>query len=165
MTEAQRRRNDMNILSWKRCTRCKTWKAKSEFGKDASRKDGLSNKCRQCDRERGRKYHEENPDKRREKSRKWSKSNPEKVSERKRKWYESNPDKVHEQNRNWREANRDKSRAYEEARRARSTNRRRNLKAMCQRCHLLFDLDEHIANAKATRRRRLIEAGQLEMRI
>lgn len=38
-----------------------------------------------------------------------------------------------------------------------------NLKAMCQRCHLLFDIEEHIANAKATRRRHLIEAGQLEM--
>lgn len=41
--------------------------------------------------------------------------------------------------------------------------RMKNLKDMCQRCHLIFDLDEHIANAKATRRRRLIKAGQLEM--
>lgn len=42
-----------------------------------------------------------------------------------------------------------------------------NLKAMCQRCHLMFDLDDHIAHAKATRNERihseLIEAGQLEM--
>ena len=40
-----------------------------------------------------------------------------------------------------------------------------NLKAMCQRCHLLFDLDEHIANAKRTRNaeklRALIDSGQL----
>lgn len=34
-----------------------------------------------------------------------------------------------------------------------------NLKAMCQRCHLLFDLDEHIANAKETRRKRFLGAG------
>jgi hypothetical protein len=40
-----------------------------------------------------------------------------------------------------------------------------NLKAMCQHCHLLFDLNEHIANAKATRRQALITAGQLEMKL
>ncbi|MBI5950207.1 MAG: hypothetical protein HY865_01005 [Chloroflexi bacterium] len=44
-----------------------------------------------------------------------------------------------------------------------------NLKAMCQRCHLLFDLDEHIANAKRTRIRlklqALIDAGQLKLGI
>lgn len=43
--------------------------------------------------------------------------------------------------------------------------RRRNLKAMCQRCHLIFDLPEHVQNAKATRRRRLLRAGQLEFPI
>lgn len=40
-----------------------------------------------------------------------------------------------------------------------------NLKAMCQRCHLLFDLDEHIANARKTRNAQklqaLIDSGQL----
>jgi hypothetical protein len=42
-----------------------------------------------------------------------------------------------------------------------------NLKGMCQRCHLLFDLDEHIAHAKATRikvkLKAMIDAGQLSM--
>jgi len=38
-----------------------------------------------------------------------------------------------------------------------------NLKAMCQRCHLLFDIDEHTANARATRRRQFLATGQLEM--
>lgn len=38
-----------------------------------------------------------------------------------------------------------------------------NLKAMCQHCHLLFDIDEHVANGKATRRSYMIDAGQLEM--
>lgn len=37
-----------------------------------------------------------------------------------------------------------------------------NLKAMCQRCHLSFDRDEHALNAAKTRRRKKIEAGQLE---
>jgi hypothetical protein len=42
-----------------------------------------------------------------------------------------------------------------------------NLKAMCQRCHLIFDLPEHIHNANVTRhskqRQAAVEAGQQEM--
>jgi hypothetical protein len=38
-----------------------------------------------------------------------------------------------------------------------------NLKAMCQRCHLNFDIAEHRYNAAVTRRTRKIEAGQMEL--
>lgn len=38
-----------------------------------------------------------------------------------------------------------------------------NLKAMCQACHLSFDIDEHVGNAAKTRRRRQIQAGQMEL--
>lgn len=44
-----------------------------------------------------------------------------------------------------------------------------NLKAMCQRCHLIFDLPEHVHNANVTRhekkREAAIEAGQMEMEL
>lgn len=40
-----------------------------------------------------------------------------------------------------------------------------NLKHMCQRCHLMFDLHDHIQHAKATRRNKLITAGQMEMKL
>ncbi len=43
--------------------------------------------------------------------------------------------------------------------------RRKNLKAMCQRCHLVFDLQEHLENARATRRRKTLATGQMEMDI
>jgi hypothetical protein len=39
--------------------------------------------------------------------------------------------------------------------------RRVNLAALCQRCHLNFDRDEHLANARETRRRKREAAGQL----
>ena len=39
--------------------------------------------------------------------------------------------------------------------------RAENLAALCQRCHLNYDRDEHLANAAATRRRRREERGQL----
>ena len=38
-----------------------------------------------------------------------------------------------------------------------------NLAALCQRCHLDLDRDEHRLNAAKTRRRKKIEAGQLEL--
>lgn len=38
-----------------------------------------------------------------------------------------------------------------------------NLAALCQRCHLNYDRDEHIINAAKTRRQRKINAGQLEL--
>ena len=44
-----------------------------------------------------------------------------------------------------------------------------NLKAMCQRCHLIFDLDDHIAHAKETRTNNQLtamrDAGQMEMEL
>lgn len=38
-----------------------------------------------------------------------------------------------------------------------------NLAFLCQRCHLNYDRDEHMANAAATRRQKKIGAGQLEL--
>lgn len=44
-----------------------------------------------------------------------------------------------------------------------------NLAALCQRCHLLYDLADHIANARRTRERQAREqaeaAGQLTMEL
>lgn len=41
--------------------------------------------------------------------------------------------------------------------------RMENLAHLCQRDHLNYDRDEHMANAAATRRRRKVEAGQQEL--
>jgi len=38
-----------------------------------------------------------------------------------------------------------------------------NLAALCQRCHLNFDCDEHKQNAARTRRNNIIASGQLEL--
>ena len=40
-----------------------------------------------------------------------------------------------------------------------------NLKALCQRCHLTYDAKHHAKNAARTRRRKKIEAGQIELAI
>ena len=38
-----------------------------------------------------------------------------------------------------------------------------NLRALCQACHLAHDAAQHAKSAAATRRRRLLRAGQLEL--
>lgn len=38
-----------------------------------------------------------------------------------------------------------------------------NLAALCQACHLRYDIKEHMQNAARTRRQRKIEAGQTEL--
>jgi 5-methylcytosine-specific restriction endonuclease McrA len=43
--------------------------------------------------------------------------------------------------------------------------RRENLAALCQRCHLAYDQDDHVRNAAQTRRRKKIEAGQTAMEV
>jgi hypothetical protein len=43
--------------------------------------------------------------------------------------------------------------------------RRENLAALCQACHLAYDLDDHVRNAAETRRRKKIEAGQTAMEV
>jgi hypothetical protein len=40
-----------------------------------------------------------------------------------------------------------------------------NLVALCQRCHLGYDAQEHARHAAVTRRRQMVEAGQMEMRL
>jgi hypothetical protein len=47
--------------------------------------------------------------------------------------------------------------------RDKSDCRDENLAALCQRCHLNHDRDEHAFNAAWTRRRKRIEAGQMEL--
>ena len=40
-----------------------------------------------------------------------------------------------------------------------------NLRAMCQRCHLDFDREDHLRQAAITRRRKQVDAGQMEFNL
>lgn len=44
-----------------------------------------------------------------------------------------------------------------------SNNDDSNLVALCQRCHLRYDLELHMKHAAETRRKKRIERGQLEL--
>lgn len=44
-----------------------------------------------------------------------------------------------------------------------TSNEPSNLRALCQQCHLRHDASHHARNAAITRRRRKVEAGQVEI--
>ena len=89
----------------KTCTKCGVTKELSEFSKNALAKDGLQSRCKQCQNQYGRKWHEANKEKVKEKNRKYYKENPEKMKERVKKWREENPEKEKKRAKKWREEN------------------------------------------------------------
>jgi 5-methylcytosine-specific restriction endonuclease McrA len=99
----------------KRCSKCKTWKSKAEFYKNASNKDGLQHRCKQCHNEEARNYRESNPNKVSESQRKWAQENRDKKHENDRKYYESNSEKKRESVRKWKKENPDKAREWRQA--------------------------------------------------
>ena len=79
------------------CSRCKIEKSVvSEFHKDKNKKDGLNNICKMCSIEKGKKYRQANPEKKRESSKRWRQANPEKVIEKGKKYRQANPEKMRE---------------------------------------------------------------------
>lgn len=99
----------------KTCVKCRKPKLTSEFGRDASRKDGLQSNCKACRRE----YQEANRDRIAEYLREYRDANRDKISELRREYEEANREKIAERRRGYREANREKiaarQREYNEA--------------------------------------------------
>ena len=90
----------------KRCPKCGETKAPAEFGKNRSRRDGLQDYCKECNR----RYYEENREARLEYGRRYREENYEAVRKYGRRYYEEN-----------REAEREKCRRYREENRALTT--------------------------------------------
>lgn len=100
-----------DILShMKTCCRCGESKAKSEFGKSSSRRDGLNVYCLPCARAVGRESAAKHPEKARERGRLWYLANKERRLQKSRAWEEKNLDRRREISRKWREANPEKQR-------------------------------------------------------
>lgn len=76
----------------KQCARCKTEKPKTDFNKDASKKDGLVSFCRPCRKEYMNDYYAKNSEALKEKSRKWFKDNKERGVAARKAHYLNNPD-------------------------------------------------------------------------
>lgn len=78
----------------KMCQTCKESLFISEFHKDASRKDGFGNVCRQCSRTRLAQWYEDNKETSIRRICIWRKDNPEKVKEYNEKYRTNNHDRV-----------------------------------------------------------------------
>lgn len=76
------------------CSKCRESKVHSEFVKDKSKKDGLTSKCKVCQRELTRNWYKANSERHKENSRNWRKHN----SDRKRKTDNWNKEKYREIN-------------------------------------------------------------------
>ena len=90
------------------CCTCHNEKPITEYNKDVGKKDGLTNRCRECNRrissewyrnnkakatERRVKHYTENKELYRQYSENWAKKNPEKRKESREKWKHTNPKK------------------------------------------------------------------------
>ena len=74
----------------KKCSKCKVEKPFEEFVKEKNGKNGLRSNCKQCDKERHKKWCEEN----KEYYKKWREENKEKINE----WYQKNKNILKEKN-------------------------------------------------------------------
>jgi hypothetical protein len=64
----------------KRCNTCKQEKARTDFYKLKTSKDGLNGQCKECYSARIKKWRKDNPEKRTAHKKKWRADNPEKVN-------------------------------------------------------------------------------------
>ena len=91
-------------MDTKECYKCKEKKDIKNFGKDKSRKDGLSRWCKGCKKE----YRENNKDKIKEKKKEYYKKNKDKLKEKYKERYKNNKDKIKEYYKEYYEENKDK---------------------------------------------------------
>ncbi len=116
----------------KECTKCGETKPLDQMVRNARRSDGHDSECKECKRERSKRYYRQEPEKKRayylanyerisERESKRRKENPEKRRAYNLEYRRKNGDKIREKNREWRENN--KAYIYEKNRVYRQENR------------------------------------------
>ena len=91
----------MNILLWKFCKGCETWKLKTEFHKNKNLKDSLNRLCKDCNKATANKWKKDHPDQVRKTREKYLEINSDLERERTRKWQQEHPDRVKTLNQRW----------------------------------------------------------------
>ena len=126
----------------KTCTKCGNSKPVVGFSKDARKRDGLRQHCKDCDKasrfkyraanlskilEKGAKYRAANPvnqSKVRPAKDRWAAANPEKVMASNAKWYVANKDVALARSKKWNAENKESRRIHDQNRRARESGGR-----------------------------------------
>lgn len=96
----------------KYCYKCKENKPVESFGKNKSKKDGLSTECRLCKRHGDKAYYISNAEKVKQTVAKYRQNNPEKVIQVKKDWYAKNQENVQTRTSIWSKNNVTKMRQY-----------------------------------------------------
>jgi len=105
----------------KYCYKCQETKSFDAFGRNKSKKDGLSTECKSCKRQSDKQYYQANSEKVKQTVAKYRQENPEKVIQVKKNWYKLNKEHVYSKNNAYRKSNTDKS--YEYQKRYQQANR------------------------------------------
>ena len=100
------------ILTQKKCSKCKSVKYLSGFGKNKNCKDGLNVWCKECANRHSNEYRKKNPEKTKKVCQAWRENNPEKKKAYALKWYSENKDRQFQTHKVYYENNADKIRAY-----------------------------------------------------
>lgn len=95
----------------KNCKKCDRSLALSDFGRSASRKDGLTPYCKECSRAINRAAYAADPSKSKARGAAWYQANKERHNARVRDWYARNPGKAAEYMRRWKDKDPDAARA------------------------------------------------------
>jgi hypothetical protein len=98
----------------KTCTCCKKTKKYSEFTKRSHNKSGIAAHCKECAREKAKRWYSENKERSNESSMEWKKNNPEQVKQYAQDWRDSNKEHVSQYNFEYAANNTDNARAYRE---------------------------------------------------
>ena len=102
-----------NLIS-KECNICHEVKPVSEFSKCKSKSDGYQLKCKECTKQYGKEYREENKDKLSEQRKQYYEDNKERIDEYRKRYRENNKEKIKKQSKHYRENNKDKRKQYYE---------------------------------------------------
>lgn len=101
----------MNI---KYCYKCNENKPIDAFGKNKSKKDGLSTECKSCKKLQDKMYYKNYSDKIKQSVKKYREANPKKVAQAKINCYLKNKDKYKKMKMDWRKANPQKMIEYQQ---------------------------------------------------
>lgn len=95
------------------CSQCPGYRSLKEFYNCKTTWDGLSSRCKECNKLNVKEWKKANPEKVLEQSRRWNKKYPEKREALTKQWYRANPKRARELRRRgskrWREANPEKT--------------------------------------------------------
>lgn len=100
-------------MKTKFCYKCNENKPLDAFGKNKSKKDGLSTECKFCKKLQDRRYYNENKEKVLESAKNYRTKNPEKVAQAKVNCYLKDKEKYKKMKNAWRKANPEKTYEYQ----------------------------------------------------